>query len=59
MHACALMVNLTCESSEMEVDAVAEVADEWLTVEALDTDVVAVYATHKHECALHISRLLP
>ena len=42
-------VKLTCESSEMEFDATVEVADEWLTVEALDTAAVAVHAQHsKH-----------
>ena len=40
-------VNLTCESSEMEFDATVEVADEWLTVEALDTAAVAVHAQHR------------
>ena len=41
-------VNLTCESSVMEFDATVEVADEWLTVEALDTAAVAVHSQHTH-----------
>jgi len=39
-------MNQTCESSEMELDATVEVADEWPTVEALDTAAVAVHEQH-------------
>ena len=46
----------------MEFDATVEVADEWLTVEALDTAEVAVHAqhsTHAHKQTRRVHRHTP